>query len=76
MNAIVINMDKAREIRKDQLRTEREPLLAALDVQLQIAQIGGDDTTAILAERQRLLDITLLCDDPEITLEGLKAITC
>ena len=75
MSAIVINIDKAREIRKDQLRAEREPLLAALDVEFQRALETGADTTAIVTEKERIRDITLLCDAPDITLEGLKAIS-
>lgn len=70
---IVINLDKAREVTKTRLRSEREPLLAALDVAFQRALESGADTTAIVAEKQRLRDITGLAD-AAITLADLRAI--
>jgi hypothetical protein len=71
---IVINVDKAKEIKKEQLRTERTPLLQAQDVAFQRALESGADTTEIVAEKQRLRDITNLCDTAE-SIEELKAIT-
>lgn len=70
---IVINIDKAKEVTKARLRVEREPLLQAQDVLFQRALESGADTTAIVAEKQRLRDITQLADEA-ITLEQLKAI--
>lgn len=70
---IVINLDKAKAITKDKLRAERTPLLQAQDVAFQRALESGEDTTAIVAEKQRLRDITLLADQAT-TLEELKAI--
>ena len=70
---ITINLDKAKEITKDRLRTEREPLLTAQDVALQRALETDADTSAIVAEKQRLRDITLQVDTAT-TLEELKAI--
>jgi hypothetical protein len=64
---------KAKEITKARLRNERTPLLAAQDVAFQRAQEAGSDTTAIVAEKQRLRDITALAD-AQTTLEGLRAI--
>ena len=72
---ITINLDKAKEITKKHLRVEREPLLQAQDVLFQRAIESGSDTTAIVAEKQRLRDITLLVDESS-TLEELKQITC
>lgn len=73
---ITINMNKAVEIRKDQLRAERAPLLDALDVQFQRALETGADTSSIVAEKQRLRDITA---DPRLTQaatpEDLLAVT-
>jgi len=74
-NMITINLDKAKEITKKHLRVEREPLLQAQDVLFQRAIESGSDTTAIVAEKQRLRDITLLVDESS-TLEELKQITC
>jgi hypothetical protein len=71
---ITINMDKAKAITKTRLRAEREPLLAAQDVAFQRALETSADTSAIVAEKQRLRDITKLAD-AATTLEELKAIT-
>ena len=68
---ITINFDKAKAITKDRLRSEREPLLSAQDVAFQRALESGADTTAIVAEKQRLRDITKLADQAT-TLEQLK----
>jgi len=70
---ITINMDKAKAITKTRLRQEREPLLAAQDVAFQRALETGADTTSIVAEKQRLRDITQLAD-AATTLDELKAI--
>jgi len=71
---ITINIDKAKEITKARLRTEREALLVAQDVAFQRALESGADTTAIVAEKQRLRDITNAVDTVA-TLDELKAIT-
>ena len=71
---ITINLDKAKAITKDRLRAERTPLLLAQDVAFQRALEEGADTTAIVAEKQRLRDVTGLADFA-ITLDELKAIT-
>jgi len=68
---ITINFDKAKAITKDRLRVERTPLLQAQDVAFQRALESGADTTAIVAEKQRLRDITQLADQAT-TLEQLK----
>jgi hypothetical protein len=71
---ITVNMDKAKAITKARLRQEREPLLAAQDVAFQRALETSTDTTAIVAEKQRLRDITKLAD-AATTLDELKSIT-
>ena len=73
--SVTVNMSKAKEITKTRLRAEREPLLQTQDVAFQRALENGADTTAIVAEKQRLRDITLLADEAT-TLEELKTITC
>jgi hypothetical protein len=70
---ITINLDKAKAITKDRLRAERTPLLQAQDVAFQRALETNQDTTAIVAEKQRLRDITQLADQAT-TLDELKAI--
>ena len=70
---ITINLDKAKDITKQRLRAEREPLLAAQDVAFQRALESNADTAAIVAEKQRLRDVTALVDTCS-TLDELKAI--
>lgn len=72
---IVIDLDKAKALTKDRLRAERAPLLAAQDVLFQRALESGSDTTAIVAEKQRLRDITNQVDACTTTDE-LKALSC
>jgi hypothetical protein len=70
---ITINLDKAKAIAKERLRAERTPLLQAQDVAFQRALEEGSDTSAIVAEKQRLRDITNLADQAT-TLDELKAL--
>lgn len=70
---ITINFDKAKVITKERLRVERTPLLLEQDVAFQRALETGGDTAAIVAEKQRLRDITNLADQAT-TLDELKAI--
>lgn len=72
---ITIDFDKAKEVTKARLRAERAPLLAAQDIAFQRALEAGADTTAIVAEKNRLRDITNLVDSCT-TLEELKAMSC
>jgi len=55
---ITVDIAKAKEIVKQKLRTDRKPLLEAQDVLFMKAQEAGSDTAAIVAEKQRLRDIT------------------
>lgn len=66
---VTVNLAKAKEITKARLRAEREPLLAAQDVLFQRAQESGGDTAAIVAEKQRLRDVTSLVDGCASTAE-------
>jgi len=70
---ITINLDKAKDITKDRLRRDRKPLLEAEDVKFMQAQETESDTTAIVAEKQRLRDITKKADTCKTTDE-LKAL--
>ena len=70
---ITIDINKAKEIKKESLRQQRKPLLEAQDVAYMRAQEAGEDTTAIVAEKVRLRNITMLCDTAE-TVADLKAI--
>lgn len=71
--AIIVDINKAKDITKDRLRAERKPLLEAQDVAFQRALESGADTSAIVAEKQRLRDITKLVDNVN-TIEELKAL--
>jgi hypothetical protein len=59
---VTVNLDKAKGVTKDRLRAERAPLLSAQDVLFQRALETGGDTAAIVAEKQRLRDVTNLAD--------------
>lgn len=70
---ITINLEKAKGITKNRLRAERAPLLQAQDIAFQRALEQSQDTTAIVAEKQRLRDITQLVDQAT-DLDELKAL--
>jgi hypothetical protein len=72
---IVIDIEKAKAITKDRLRAERAPLLAALDIEFQRAVENGAEIDAIVAEKNRLRDITNQVD-AAATLDELKALSC
>ena len=55
---ITIDISKAKEITKEKLRLDRQPLLEAQDILFQRALETGADTTDIIAEKKRLRDIT------------------
>ena len=71
---ITVNITKAKDITKDRLREKRKPLLEAQDLLFMKAQETGTDTTAIVAEKQRLRDITNQVDSLT-TVEELKGAT-
>ena len=68
---VEVSLAKATEITKKRLRAEREPLLQAQDVAFQRALETGADTSAIVAEKQRLRDVT---NFSATTLDELKAL--
>ena len=68
---IKIDIAKAKDITKNKLRAERRPLLEEQDILFMKAQEAGEDTTAIVAEKQRLRDITNQVDSMT-TVEELK----
>ena len=69
---INIDFGKAVVITQDRLRAERKPLMEAQDVLFQRALESGADTTAIVAEKQRLRDITKIT---ATTLDELKELS-
>ena len=70
---VTVNFAKAVELTKKRLRAERTPLLAAQDVAFQRALEEGKDTAAIVAEKQRLRDITNITATTLDELRALKA---
>ena len=73
-STVTVNLSKAKEITKNRLRLQRTPLLAAQDVLFQRALETSADTTAIVAEKNRLRDITDQVDSATTTtqLRGMK----
>ena len=51
-----VDMAKAREIHKNNIREARTPLLRALDIEFQKALETGASTTDIVAKKQALRD--------------------
>mgnify|MGYP003133229741 FL=1 len=78
---ISISLEKARDLTKSRLREERVLLLSEQDVAFQRALETGEDTSAIVAEKQRLRDITKTADEVSEateaeTLEALANLSC
>ena len=66
---ITVNITKAKDITKVRLRSERKPLLEAQDILFNRALETTSDTTAIVAEKTRLRDITNQVDSMTTTDE-------
>lgn len=60
INMITIDLEKAKEIKKNQLRQERAPMLESLDVAwLRAIEANDEDAKKeIIAEKNRLRNIT------------------
>ena len=69
-----INFAKAQELTKERLRRERYPLLQEQDIAFQRALETSADTTAIVAEKQRLRVVTNQVNSMT-TLDELKAVS-
>lgn len=71
---ININLEKAKEIHKDKIRSARYSKFQDLDVQFQRSLETGSDTSEIVAQKNLLRDAT---QSPEIdaasTVEQLKS---
>ena len=75
MSIIKIDMAKAREIHKANIREARTPKLAELDVQFQRALETGASTTDIVAKKQALRDAPAAVDSLVITETTVAGIT-
>ncbi len=69
---VTVNFTKAQDITKERLRADRKPLLEEQDVLFMRATEDGSDTAPIVAEKQRLRDITNQVDTMT-TLDELKS---
>ena len=67
--SISINITKAKAIKLDQFRTERKPLLEALDVAFMRAFENADtaECARIAAEKQALRDVTKVTLPDDLT---------
>lgn len=74
--AVEVDMAKARDIHRDNLRAERKPRLEELDIQVMRRMEEGVSAATLIAQKQALRDVTA---DPRIdaaaTPEELKALT-
>ena len=70
---IRIDFDKAVIITQQRLREERKPLMEAQDVLYMRATEQNQDTAEIVAEKQRLRDITKITAKTLDELKGLSA---
>jgi len=71
---ITVNIAKAKDITKDRLRAEREPLLVEQDIAYMKALESSQDTATIIEEKQRLRDVTNQVDNMTTVVE-LKGAT-
>lgn len=71
---ITINLNKAKDIKKDILRAERKPLLEALDVEMMKNWGNQEKLAEIDSKKQVLRDATKVVDTAE-SVEELKTIT-
>ena len=55
--AIFVNIDKAKEVWKEKIRTARKPVLEKLDVDFVKAQETSSDTTSIVADKNTLRNL-------------------
>ena len=73
-NKLTVNLDKAKETKKENLSAQRTPLLEAQDILFLKAQEDDSSTSAIVKEKNRLRDITKTVDSCK-TLDEVKAVT-
>ena len=70
---IFINIDKAKEVWKEKIRTARKPVLEKLDVDFVKAQETSSDTTSIVADKNTLRNLPEQVDTATTTDE-IKAV--
>ena len=60
--AIFVNINKAKNVWKEKIRTARKPVLEKLDIDFMKAQEAGTSTTSIVADKNVLRDLTSQVD--------------
>ena len=70
---IKVDISKAKNIHKNELRIKRREKVEALDVLYMKALEANEDTTSIKNKKQQLRDATKAVDDKD-TLEEIKAV--
>ena len=70
---IKVDISKAKNIHKNELRIKRREKFEALDVLYMKAIEANEDTTSIKNKKQQLRDATKAVDDKD-TLEEIKAV--
>ena len=70
---INVDISKAKNIHKNELRIKRREKFEALDVLYMKALEANEDTTSIKNKKQQLRDATKPVDDKD-TLEEIKAV--
>ena len=70
---ITIDINKAKEVWKDKIRSARKTILEQLDVDFIKAQEQGNDTTSIVADKQTLTDLPSQVDTAT-SIEEIKAV--
>ena len=70
---ITIDITKAKEVWKNKIRQARTSALEKLDIDFIKAQEQGNDTTAIVADKQTLRDLPSQVDTAN-SIEEIKAV--
>jgi hypothetical protein len=70
---ITIDITKAKEVWKNKIRQARTSALTKLDIDFIKAQEQGNDTTAIVADKQTLRDLPSQVDTAN-SIEEIKAV--
>jgi hypothetical protein len=70
---IFINIDKAKEVWKEKIRTARKSALEKLDVDFVKAQETSSDTTSIVADKNTLRDLPEQVDTAT-TVDEIKTV--
>jgi len=71
--AIFVNINKAKDVWKEKIRTARKPVLEKLDIDFMKAQEAGTSTTSIVADKNVLRDLPDQVDTATTTDE-IKAV--